>query len=69
MFNWEINEVREANTLPSTVWSVWKDVPNWPTWDSDLEWSRLNGAFAEGATGVLKPKGWFSSNRPLSKLA
>jgi hypothetical protein len=29
----------------------------WPEWNADTEWVRLDGAFREGATGVLKPKG------------
>ena len=29
----------------------------WPEWNSDMEWARLDGAFAQGATGALKPKG------------
>ena len=29
----------------------------WPQWNADTEWVRLDGPFAEGSTGVLKPKG------------
>ena len=30
---------------------------SWPEWNLDTEWVRLDGVFAEGATGTLKPKG------------
>jgi hypothetical protein len=29
----------------------------WPEWNNDTEWVRLDGTFAQGATGALKPKG------------
>jgi hypothetical protein len=29
----------------------------WPEWNADTEWVRLDGAFAVGGTGVLKPEG------------
>ena len=29
----------------------------WPEWNLDTEWVRLDGPFATGGTGVLKPKG------------
>lgn len=68
MFNWEINAVRTATASPADVYNIWKDVPNWPTWDTSLEWTKLNGEFAEGTTGVLKPKGWFSSQFTITRI-
>jgi hypothetical protein len=29
----------------------------WPEWNTDTEWVRLDGPFAQGSTGRLKPKG------------
>jgi len=29
----------------------------WPDWDAAVSWSRLDGPFAVGTTGELKPKG------------
>jgi hypothetical protein len=29
----------------------------WPEWNTDTEWVRLDGPFATGSRGVLKPKG------------
>ena len=30
---------------------------SWPEWNADTEWVRLDGPFAAGSTGVLKPGG------------
>jgi hypothetical protein len=42
---------------PEAFFERWADMATWPQWNLDTEWVRLDGAFAEGATGVLKPKG------------
>lgn len=39
------------------IWAAWADVERWPEWDRELEWTRLEGAFAQGSTFTLKPKG------------
>jgi hypothetical protein len=39
------------------LWRVWTDVNQWHTWQPDIEYARLDGAFAAGRTFVLKPKG------------
>jgi hypothetical protein len=62
MFSWEVNAVEVAKSNPEAVWNVYKDVSNWPSWDEELTWSRLDGKFAEGTKGTLKPKGWFASD-------
>lgn len=41
----------------SAFFERWADMATWPDWNLDTEWVRLDGAFVEGATGVLKPKG------------
>jgi hypothetical protein len=42
---------------PSAVFDRWVDVATWPQWNADTEWVRLDAAFTQGGTGVLKPKG------------
>jgi len=42
---------------PSAFFARWADMATWPEWNADTEWVRLDGPFATGATGVLKPKG------------
>lgn len=43
--------------LPSAFFARWADMATWPQWNADTEWARLDGPFATGSTGVLKPKG------------
>lgn len=45
------------NASPSRVFQLYADVPGWNTWDPEVEWSTLDGAFATGSKGRLKPKG------------
>ena len=52
-----IKHTVETKASPADVWHIWQDVPNWHTWDHGIEYSTLNGPFATGATGTLKPKG------------
>jgi hypothetical protein len=42
---------------PAAFFAIWADVATWPEWNSDIDWVRLDGPFAEGTTGKLKPKG------------
>jgi hypothetical protein len=42
---------------PSAFFARWADMATWPEWNTDTEWVRLDGPFAAGSTGVLKPRG------------
>ena len=46
-----------SSAPPSAFFARWADVATWPEWNSDTEWVRLDGPFATGSTGVLKPTG------------
>ena len=39
------------------VWKVWTDINQWHTWQSDIEYAKLEGEFKVGNTFLLKPKG------------
>jgi hypothetical protein len=39
------------------LWQIWSDVDAWHTWQSDLDYAKLEGVFAAGSTFLLKPKG------------
>jgi hypothetical protein len=39
------------------LWQVWSNVDAWHTWQSDLDYAKLEGAFTAGSTFLLKPKG------------
>ena len=41
----------------SAFFERWADVATWPEWNTDTAWVRLDGPFATGTTGRLKPKG------------
>jgi hypothetical protein len=40
-----------------TIWRIWTDVNNWPTWHGDLDYCKLEGKFEVGNYFMLKPKG------------
>lgn len=37
------------------VWRLWADVNNWPNWDKELEYCKMDGPFTEGTHFILKP--------------
>jgi hypothetical protein len=39
------------------VWRIWSDVNNWPKWDEELEYCKMDNMFIEGSQFILKPKG------------
>ncbi|HUD00775.1 MAG TPA: SRPBCC family protein [Rhabdochlamydiaceae bacterium] len=47
----------ETTASPAVIWKIWEDVSNWKTWDADLEFSVIDGPFAEGTTGSMKHGG------------
>ena len=58
------HKVRVAGLAPSDIWSVWKDVDNWPQWNKGLAQCSINGEFVAGNTFSLLPKGEVSSDKP-----
>jgi len=42
---------------PAAFFERWADMATWPEWNTDTQWVRLDGPFAAGSTGALKPKG------------
>lgn len=53
---WSYDYTTETKAPSKAVWRLWADVSNWKRWDSELLWSRIDGPFAVGTSGVLKPK-------------
>jgi hypothetical protein len=39
------------------IFSVYKQVADWPVWDAGTESSSIDGVFEVGTTGKIKPKG------------
>jgi hypothetical protein len=46
-----------SSAPPAAFFDRWAAMATWPEWNLDVEWVRLDGPFAQGATGTLKPKG------------
>lgn len=44
------------------VWSIWMDVPNWPSWDIELKQARASASLALGVKGSVIPRMGFSSS-------
>lgn len=50
------------------IWRLWADVNNWPVWDTELEYCKMDSDFVEGAHFILKPKGGPKVKIILSKV-
>ena len=54
---WPIEHTETTTATPQTVWSLWEDVPRWTEWDEGLDEISLDGPFAVGTPGKIKPTG------------
>jgi uncharacterized membrane protein len=54
---WAYEHTVETEAPAEAIWRLWSDVSTWSSWDDDIEWARLDGPFAVGSRGKLKPKG------------
>jgi Polyketide cyclase / dehydrase and lipid transport len=54
---WEYEHSIEGKARKEAIWDLYSDVTTWPKWDSGIEWIELDGAFEEGASGTIKPRG------------
>lgn len=50
------------------IWRLWADVNNWPKWDKELEYCKMEDTFAEGSHFILKPVGGPKVDITLSKV-
>jgi uncharacterized protein YndB with AHSA1/START domain len=54
---WAHEHTAETAASPQAVWRVLRDLDQWGSWDTSLEWVRLHGPFQVGSTVTMKPKG------------
>jgi uncharacterized protein YndB with AHSA1/START domain len=54
---WQHRYTGETSASPAVVWSVLRDLDNWASWDTSMEWVRLRGRFEVGTEVVMKPSG------------
>jgi hypothetical protein len=54
---WSKEHSIETAGPPERIWSLWTDVPGWPTWNGDIERIELVGPFTAGSRIVMTPIG------------
>lgn len=52
---WTFEHSEYTAASPESVWALWSDVTTWPVWDRGVERVALEGPFATGTNGTLKP--------------
>jgi uncharacterized protein YndB with AHSA1/START domain len=57
MFDWTTRASATSTASADAVWRLWTATDGWSRWDAGLEWCRLDGPFAVGTRGVLRPAG------------
>ncbi|WP_304131180.1 SRPBCC family protein [Ignavibacterium album] len=59
----QFQEETFISAKPETIFAIYEDVQGWCQWDPDVQYSSIDGAFAAGTVGRLKPR-----NGPLVKM-
>ena len=54
---WTHEHTAETATSPEAIWRVLADLDQWASWDTSMDWVRLQGPFQVGSEVVMKPKG------------
>jgi hypothetical protein len=54
---WVHEYTAETAASPKGVWQVLRNLDEWGSWDTSLEWVRLQGPFQVGSKVVMKPNG------------
>lgn len=54
---WVHEHTGETAANPEAVWRVLSNLDEWGSWDTSMEWVRLQGLFAVGSQVVMKPIG------------
>jgi uncharacterized protein YndB with AHSA1/START domain len=54
---WSCEHSEYTAAAPERVWALWSNVGGWPAWDEGVERASLDGPFASGVRGRLKPAG------------
>jgi uncharacterized protein YndB with AHSA1/START domain len=54
---WMHEHTAETAAAPEAVWRILSDLDEWASWDTSMEWVRLEGPFQVGSEVTMKPKG------------
>ena len=65
---WSTDATAETTATPAEVWERYVQVGRWKDWDHGIEASELQGPFAVGTLGRLKPVGAPSSSFVLTRV-
>ena len=58
----------ETIAPPEKIWAAWTAVERWPEWDTELDSASLEGSFALGTKGTVKPKRGPAARFSISEL-
>ncbi|MDQ2707637.1 MAG: polyketide cyclase [Actinomycetota bacterium] len=54
---WTYEHTVDTVALPTAIWRLWSDVPNWDSWNVDIEAIKIGGPFAAGTEILMTPGG------------
>ncbi|MDD8018590.1 MAG: hypothetical protein PHP42_09475 [Bacteroidota bacterium] len=54
---WKFEHSIITDVSAEKIWKIWSNVEAWNKWDKEVEWAKIQGDFAVGTIGYLKPKG------------
>ena len=64
----KFDHIVKTSAPPERIWAAWTDVECWPEWDTELDSASLDGSFALGAKGRVKPKRGSAARFSISEL-
>ncbi|MGY0570510.1 SRPBCC family protein [Bradyrhizobium sp. RDM12] len=54
---WRSEYAIETSATAETIWSIFRDVPGWKTWNAGIEQIDIDGPFAAGTWFTMTPPG------------
>jgi Polyketide cyclase / dehydrase and lipid transport len=54
---WRSEYAIETPAAPNIIWSIFRDVPGWKTWNAGIEHIEIDGPFSTGTWFTMKPPG------------
>jgi hypothetical protein len=66
---WTYEHSVETSADPAVVWRLYRDVSTWPRWNAAVERVELDGPFAAGTAGRLRPAGRVDGSLPFRLVA
>jgi hypothetical protein len=54
---WRSEYAIETPAAPGVIWSIFRDVPGWKTWNAGVEHIEIDGPFLTGTWFTMKPPG------------